>query len=110
GLFRQRRRWAIGAADGRWINVAILVGSASAYGLPWLLLALAPLVGLGLIAARWVIQGIIALGVTRRLGIDLPLAWIPVHDFVIGVYGVLVPLSIPFSRRTQWKGRMVREG
>lgn len=110
GLFRQRRRWAIGAADGRWINSAILVGSASAYGLPWLLLVLAPPLALGLFLSRWAVQAVIARGVMRRLGIRLPLAWTPVHDLVISIYGVLVPLSIPFSRRTQWKGRAVAEG
>lgn len=110
GLFLQRRRWAIGAADGRWINSAILAGSASAYGLPWLLLVLAPQLALGLFVGRWAVHGVIAGGVMRRLGIRMPMAWIPVHDLVISIYGVLVPLSILFSRRTQWKGRAVQEG
>jgi 1,2-diacylglycerol 3-beta-glucosyltransferase len=110
GLFRQRRRWAIGAADGRAVNVAILIGSTAAYGLPWVLLWYSPGLAVALILARWAIQWMIGRGVERRMGIDLPLWWVPVHDLVLSVYGVLVPLSIPFSRRTRWKGRTLAEG
>ncbi len=110
GLFRQRRRWAIGAADGRAVNVAILIGSTGAYGFPWILLWFAPTLAIALIAGRWAVQGIIGRGVKRRMGIDLPLWWVPVHDLVLSVYGVLVPLSLPFSRRTRWKGRTLSEG
>ena len=109
-LFRQRRRWAIGAADGRAVNIAILIGSTGAYGLPWLLLWFAPGLAAAVIVGRWAIQGIIGLGVERRMRIDLPLRWIPVHDLVLSVYGVFVPLSLPFSRRTLWKGRTLSEG
>lgn len=110
GLFRQRRRWAIGAADGRAVNVAILIGSTGAYGLPWVLLWFAPSLAVALILGRWAIQGLIVRGVERRMGIDLPLRWVPIHDLVLSVYGVLVPLSLPFSRRTNWKGRKLSEG
>lgn len=110
GLFRQRRRWAIGAADGAPVNVAILLGSALAYGIPWVLLFIQPVLGLSIILARWLVQGILAAAVAKRLGVSLPIAWIPVHDAVIAVYGAVIPLTIPFSRRTRWKGRLVREG
>jgi cellulose synthase/poly-beta-1,6-N-acetylglucosamine synthase-like glycosyltransferase len=109
-LFRQRRRWAIGAADGAPVNAVILVGSALAYGIPWVLLFLWPVLGLSLILARWMVQGILVAAVANRLGISLPIAWVPIHDAVIAVYGAVIPLTIPFSRRTRWKGRLVREG
>jgi cellulose synthase/poly-beta-1,6-N-acetylglucosamine synthase-like glycosyltransferase len=109
-LFRQRRRWAIGAADGGALNAAILAGSSLAFGVPWVLLFLQPVFGLSLILARWLVQGALASAVAARLGISLPMAWIPIHDTVIAVYGAVIPLTIPFSRRTRWKGRLVRKG
>jgi len=105
--FRQRRRWAIGGLDGSMTNRLIVIGSLLAFAAPIAIVFLAPVLGVGLILARWATTAGILVSAERRLGISLPKAWIPVHDVLLTLYVVLVPISILFSRTTRWKNRSV---
>ncbi|MBO6576066.1 MAG: glycosyltransferase [Rhodothermales bacterium] len=109
-LFRQRRRWALGATESlSGQNAAVLLGTFIAYLAPWLLLALAPAVALACFVLRWMVQAALAGAVADRLKIRLPLAWVPAHDLLISLYTVAIPFTLA-SRRTRWKGRTRYQG
>ena len=105
-VFRQRKRWAAGALSaGSMRNALVLAGALAAHLGALVVLALAPLWGAGIIMARWGGQLAVAAAASRRMRVDLPLAWIPIHDLLMAAYTVLTPLSLLLFGVGKWKDR-----
>jgi cellulose synthase/poly-beta-1,6-N-acetylglucosamine synthase-like glycosyltransferase len=104
-VFRQRRRWARGGLDGSMINRLIVIGSVLAFASPLVLLVTAPSLGVGLILARWAVTASMVRATQKRLGVSLPAALVPLHDVLLTIYVILVPVSLIFWPRIRWKDR-----